>query len=140
MLFIALANIKNIPTIANKLTIKTITAYIFISNTIFTLILSLKFNSHKVISMNSLQQNQKNLKNKIRFLNMKAKFNDTKITSVATFSYVESFKQIIGLPTILEKSVTYKKAANSTDISSNLSVTEITVPLPKWQRARRFVV
>jgi len=90
--------------------------------------------------MNSLQQNQKNLKNKIRFLNMKAKFNDTKITSVATFSYVESFKQIIGLPTILEKSVTYKKAANSTDISSNLSVTEITVPLPKWQRARRFVV
>ena len=26
------------------------------------------------------------------------------------------------------------------DISSNLSVMEITVPLPKWQRARRFVV
>lgn len=26
------------------------------------------------------------------------------------------------------------------DISSNLSVTEITVPLPKWQRARRFVI
>lgn len=64
--------------------------------------------------MNSLQQNQKNLKKKIRFLNMKAKFNDTKVTSVATFSYVESFKQIIGLPTILEKGVTYKKAANST--------------------------
>ena len=57
---------------------------------------------------------QKNLKKKIRFLNMKAKFNDTKVTSVATFSYVESFKQIIGLPTILEKGVTYKKAANST--------------------------
>jgi len=37
---------------------------------------------------------QKNLKKKIRFLNMKAKFNDTKVTSVATFSYVESFKRI----------------------------------------------
>ena len=64
--------------------------------------------------MNSLQQNQKNLKKKIRLLNIKANFNDTKVSSVATFSYVELFKQIIGLSTILEKGVAYKKAANST--------------------------
>ena len=48
-----------------------------------------------------------------------AKFNDESY-SVATFSYVESFKQIIGLPTILEKDVTYKKAANSTLILQKL--------------------
>ncbi|MCX7871518.1 MAG: LicD family protein [bacterium] len=73
-----------------------------------------KLNTKRMISMNSLQQNQKNLKKKIKSLNMKAKFNDTKVTSVATFSYVELFKQIIGLPTILEKGITYKKSANST--------------------------
>ncbi len=45
---------------------------------------------------------------------MKAKLNDTKVTSVVTFSYVELFKQLIVLSTILEKGVAYKKAVNST--------------------------
>lgn len=63
--------------------------------------------------MKSISQNYNNIDSEIKKLNMRAEFNDTKVTSVATFTYVELFKRIINLPSILKDGVAYEKGANS---------------------------
>lgn len=63
--------------------------------------------------MNSIPQNYKNIESEIKKLNVKAKFDDTKVSTVSTFIYVELFKKIIGLSTIIKNGVAYKKADNS---------------------------
>lgn len=70
--------------------------------------------------MESISQNERNFEREIKNLNLKAKFDNKNITSVATFSYVELFKRIIGYKDILKNSITFNKAANST-----FSVTDI---------------
>lgn len=63
--------------------------------------------------MKSIPQNKINIDKEIRKFNVKSKFNDKKVTSVATFIYVELFKKIIGLSTILKNGITYIKGTNS---------------------------
>lgn len=68
----------------------------------------------KVIPMEIISQKQRNFEREIKNLNLKAKFDNTNVTSVATFSYVELFKRIIGYKGILKNTLSYKKATNST--------------------------
>lgn len=63
--------------------------------------------------MNSIPQKQKTFDRIIKNLNINAKFNDTKVTSVGSYIYLELFKQIIGIKSIIERQVSYKKASNS---------------------------
>lgn len=63
--------------------------------------------------MESISQKQRNFERKIKKLNLKAKFNNKTVTSVANFTYVELFKKIIGYQDILKNTILYKKAANS---------------------------
>lgn len=63
--------------------------------------------------MKSIPQNKINIDKEIRKFNVKSKFNDKKVTSAATFIYVELFKKIIGLSTILKNGISYIKGANS---------------------------
>lgn len=49
----------------------------------------------------------------IKSLNLDAKFDNKTVTKVATFCYVELFKQVIGFKDLLRKGVAYKKSKNS---------------------------
>ncbi|AQS18359.2 IS1380 family transposase [Clostridium beijerinckii] len=49
----------------------------------------------------------------IKKLNINTKFNDSKVTSIGNYIYLELFKHIIGIKSIIEKQVSYNKASNS---------------------------
>ncbi|MCX7951540.1 MAG: hypothetical protein N2594_06260 [Clostridiales bacterium] len=70
--------------------------------------------------MKSIPQKDKNIERKIKFLNIKSKFNDKKVSAVATFTYLELFKQIIGLSSMLEKGVSYKKSSNAIFVTAEI--------------------
>ena len=63
--------------------------------------------------MNIIPHKQKIIDRVVKKLNLKAKFNDSKVTSVGSYIYLELFKQIIGVREVIEKNVSYKKPANS---------------------------
>lgn len=63
--------------------------------------------------MNSITQNYKNIEKQIKKFNLESKFEDNKVSTVSTFVYVELFKKIIGLSTMIKNGVAYKKGANS---------------------------
>lgn len=50
---------------------------------------------------------------KIKKLNIKAKFNNKSVSSVATFTYVELFKKIVNLSSLINNGVAYEKPTNS---------------------------
>ncbi len=58
-------------------------------------------------------QNDMNIEKELRKLNLKAKFNDKNVTSVATFVFIELFKKIIGLSKLINNGIHYEKGANS---------------------------
>jgi hypothetical protein len=60
--------------------------------------------------MKSIAQN---VDKEIRKLNIKAKFNNKSVSSVATFTYVELFKKIINLSSLINDGVAYEKSVNS---------------------------
>ena len=47
-------------------------------------------------------------------LNLQATFNNDTVSSNCTFTYMETFKEIIGFQNLIEKTITYQKPANST--------------------------
>lgn len=55
-----------------------------------------------------------NIEKELRKLNLKAKFNDKKVTTSATFIFLELFKKIIGLSKLINNDISYEKCANST--------------------------
>ena len=55
--------------------------------------------------MNSISHKQKIIDRIIKKLNLKAKFNDSKVISVGSYIYLELFKQVIGVISIIEKVV-----------------------------------
>ncbi|ALB45143.1 hypothetical protein X276_07590 [Clostridium beijerinckii NRRL B-598] len=63
--------------------------------------------------MNCISQKLKTFDKIIKKLNINAKFNDSKVTSVGNYIYLELFKHIIGIKSIIEKQVSYNKASNS---------------------------
>lgn len=66
------------------------------------------------IPMESIAQKQGNFEKEIKNLNLKARFDNKNVTSVATFTYVELFKRIIGYKDVLKNSISFNKAANAT--------------------------
>lgn len=64
--------------------------------------------------MTIIPQNDMNIEKELKKLNLKVKFNDKNVTSVATFVFLELFKKIIGLSTIINNGILYEKGANST--------------------------
>jgi hypothetical protein len=63
--------------------------------------------------MEIISQNDDKLKRQIKNFNLNATFNDSKIYSVATFTYVELFKQIIDLKELINNGVACKKCSNA---------------------------
>lgn len=64
--------------------------------------------------MTIIPQNKMNIEKELRKLNLKAKFNDKKVTTAANFIFLELFKKIIGLSNLINDGISYEKSANST--------------------------
>ena len=47
-------------------------------------------------------------------LNLQAAFNNDTVSSNCTFTYMETFKELIGFQNLIGKTITYQKPANST--------------------------
>jgi hypothetical protein len=60
-----------------------------------------------------LSQKQKKL-NRFNELNIKATIDNDTVSSNTTFSYVETFKEIIKFRSLIKEIISYQKAANST--------------------------
>jgi len=64
--------------------------------------------------MDILTYKQLKLYSKINKFNLNAKFNDDKVTSVGNFTYLEAFKKVLDLHSLLKKGVACVKGNNST--------------------------
>ena len=59
--------------------------------------------------MTIIPQNDINIEKELRKLNLKVKFNNKNVTSVATFVFLELFKKIIGLSKLINNGIRYEK-------------------------------